>query len=57
MVNMKEVVALARSQCPASLKIMIGGAVVDQPYADEIGADGYAPDAMSTVRMVNAWLK
>ncbi|MDD4735373.1 MAG: dihydropteroate synthase, partial [Kiritimatiellae bacterium] len=57
MVHMKEVVALARSQCPASLRIMIGGAVVDQLYADEIGADGYAPDAMSTVRMVNAWLK
>ena len=29
--------------------IMIGGAPVTQDYADEIGADGYAPDAASAV--------
>ena len=28
-------------------KVMIGGAPVTQDYADEIGADGYAPDAAS----------
>lgn len=28
-------------------KIMIGGAPVNQQFADEIGADGYAPDAAS----------
>ncbi len=32
-----------------STKIMIGGAPVTQNYADEIGADGYAPDAASAV--------
>jgi 5-methyltetrahydrofolate--homocysteine methyltransferase len=31
------------------VKIMIGGAPVTQRYADEIGADGYAPDAASAV--------
>ena len=31
------------------IKIMIGGAPVTQDYADEIGADGYAPDAASAV--------
>ncbi len=31
------------------VKIMIGGAPVTQEYADEIGADGYAPDAASAV--------
>lgn len=31
------------------VKIMIGGAPVTQSYADEIGADGYAPDAASAV--------
>jgi 5-methyltetrahydrofolate--homocysteine methyltransferase len=31
------------------VKIMIGGAPVTQNYADEIGADGYAPDAASAV--------
>jgi 5-methyltetrahydrofolate--homocysteine methyltransferase len=30
-------------------KTMIGGAPVTQNYADEIGADGYAPDAASAV--------
>jgi 5-methyltetrahydrofolate--homocysteine methyltransferase len=30
--------------------IMIGGAPVTQAYADEIGADGYAPDASAAVR-------
>lgn len=31
------------------VKTMIGGAPVTQSYADEIGADGYAPDAASAV--------
>jgi len=31
------------------VKIMIGGAPVTQSFADEIGADGYAPDAASAV--------
>ena len=32
-----------------NVKIMIGGAPLTQSYADEIGADGYAPDAASAV--------
>ncbi len=32
-----------------NVKVMIGGAPVTQNYADEIGADGYAPDAASAV--------
>ena len=31
------------------VKAMIGGAPITQNYADEIGADGYAPDAASAV--------
>jgi len=31
------------------VKVIIGGAPVTQNYADEIGADGYAPDAASAV--------
>jgi 5-methyltetrahydrofolate--homocysteine methyltransferase len=34
--------------CPA-VKILVGGAPVTQQFADEIGADGYAPDAGSAV--------
>ena len=32
-------------------KVLIGGAPVTQNYADEISADGYAPDAASAVDM------
>ena len=31
-------------------KIVVGGAVMTKEYADMIGADHYAPDAMDTVR-------
>jgi 5-methyltetrahydrofolate--homocysteine methyltransferase len=31
------------------VKVLIGGAPVTQAYADEVGADGYAPDAASAV--------
>ena len=31
------------------IKTMVGGAIVTQAYADRIGADSYAPDAVSAV--------
>lgn len=36
------------------VKVMIGGAPVTQRYADEIGANGYAPDAGSAVEKAKA---
>ncbi len=33
------------------VKILVGGAPVTQEYADVVGADGYAPDANSCVRL------
>jgi 5-methyltetrahydrofolate--homocysteine methyltransferase len=48
MTNMKEiVVALKQSDLAGKVKVMIGGAPVTQAFCDEIGADGYAPDAAS----------
>ena len=38
------------------VKIMVGGAGATQTFADEIGADGYAPDASSAVRKANQLL-
>ena len=32
------------------VKVLVGGAPLTQGYADQIGADGYAPDAASAVR-------
>lgn len=37
-------------------KVIIGGAVVSHKYAEEIGADGYAPDAGSAVDLVRQLL-
>jgi 5-methyltetrahydrofolate--homocysteine methyltransferase len=37
--------------------VMIGGAPVTQNYADEIGADGYSPDAASAVDTAKELLK
>ena len=34
-------------------KVMVGGAVMTQEYADSIGADFYSPDAMGSVRYAN----
>jgi 5-methyltetrahydrofolate--homocysteine methyltransferase len=45
---MKETIA-ALKQANIGVKTMVGGAPVTQEYADEIGADGYAPDAASAV--------
>lgn len=36
---------LEENQARAGLKVIIGGAPVTQKYADQIGADGFAPDA------------
>jgi len=50
MPSMKDVVeALKKEGLDGTVKTMIGGAPVTQSYADEIGADGYAPDAASAV--------
>ena len=47
---MKDVIAaLTKEGVRKNVKVMIGGAPVTQEYADEIGADGYAPDAASAV--------
>ena len=48
-VYMEETIALMRQQLP-QVKVMVGGAVLTQEYADQIGANHYAPDAMAGVR-------
>lgn len=53
--EMEVVVNLAKEKgCKA--KITIGGAVITQEYADEIGADGYSDDAADCVKVVNRLL-
>ena len=50
MQRMKEVIAYAKEQ-GVGAKVMIGGAVITQDYADEIGADGYSADAADAVKL------
>lgn len=47
--SMEETIKLLREDCPET-KVVVGGAVLTQEYADMIGADCYAKDAMETVR-------
>jgi 5-methyltetrahydrofolate--homocysteine methyltransferase len=37
------------------VKIMIGGAIMDQGAARYVGADAYGPDAASAVRLAKSW--
>ena len=55
MTNMKAVVdALKASDAAGKSKVMIGGAPVTQAFCDEIGADGYAPDAASAADLAKS---
>ena len=47
---MEETIRLLRETTPET-KIMVGGAVLTQTYADMIGADFYGKDAMDAVRI------
>lgn len=50
MQEMKNVIDLAKKE-GLSARVMIGGAVITQEYADEIGADGYSKDAADAVKL------
>ena len=53
MPNMKITIdALEEAGLRDKVKIMIGGAIVTQDFADSIGADGYAPEASSALEWV-----
>lgn len=53
MAGMKEVIQLAKKE-GLKCKFMIGGAVVNRQYAEEIGADGYARDAYEAVKLAES---
>ena len=50
---MEETITLLRASAP-DCKIIVGGAVLTQEYADRIGADHYAKDAMEAVRYADS---
>ena len=50
---MEETVKLVR-KCAPKCRIMVGGAVLNDAYAKEIGADFYGKDAMDAVKYANS---
>lgn len=50
---MEETIKLLHEKAPWC-RVVVGGAVLTQEYADSIGADQYAKDAMDTVRYAEA---
>lgn len=50
---MAETVTKLKDSCP-NCKIVVGGAVLTEEYAKQIGADKYASDAMETVRFAES---
>lgn len=55
MMRMKEVCQeIKKRKLP--IKVIVGGAVVSQSFADEIGADGYSDDANEAVKVVDKLL-
>ena len=57
MIRMKEFIEiLVEGGIRDRFKVIIGGASVNQSYADSIGADGYAADAAGAVVLVKKLL-
>ena len=53
MVNQKKVIEILRERnLSGRFKVLVGGAPVNQRWADDIGADGYAENAMLAVKVV-----
>ena len=58
MLGMEPVIkAIEDASLKEQVKTMVGGAIVTQSFADRIGADGYAPDAVSAVAKAKELLR
>ena len=55
MMRMKDTIRL-RNEKKMGVRVIIGGAVTTQSFADEIGADGYSKDAAEAVKLVQSLL-
>ena len=57
MMSMKDTIdAFEKENLRKQVKIIIGGTAITGNFAKEIGADGYAPDAVSAVNMAKGFL-
>ncbi len=55
MIRMEDTINLVKKR-KLPFKIMVGGAVVTEAFANAIGADGYSADAVSAVRLAKSLL-
>ena len=56
MIEMEDVVK-ARNEAGLTAKVIVGGAPVTERFAKEIGADGYAKDAVEAAKVAKELLK
>lgn len=57
MLHMKDTIELMKEEgVKDQVAVIIGGAPISQDFADEVGADGFAPDAASAVDLCNRLL-
>ena len=57
MIGMKNVIETLKEQSVRDkVKVIVGGAPLTDKFANEIGADGYAPDAPSAVDVCKGWI-
>ncbi|WP_407313534.1 B12-binding domain-containing protein [Desulfosporosinus sp. SB140] len=57
MLHMKDTIELMKEEgIKDQVKVIVGGAPISQDFADEVGADGFAPDAASAVDLCNRLL-
>ena len=55
MQEIPQIIAALRAECP-NTKVIIGGAVITEEFAQESGADGFGRDAVQTVKLMDALL-
>ena len=53
----KVVEKLIEAKLRDKVKVIVGGATVTEKFAKEIGADAYAPDALTGVKICRKWMK
>ncbi len=56
MINLPSTIAYIKQELP-DIKIIVGGAVINKEYADEIGADGYSSDAIKAISLIKSLIE
>ena len=55
MQEIPQVIAMLKAECP-NTKVIVGGAVITEEFAQECGADGFGRDAVQTVKLMDSLL-